>query len=179
MAFSDLASIGTVISAVAVVISLVYLASQVRQARIHQQAAIRTERATRLAMMNTAAEEPSIAVAISKGAQGSDDITATQYAQFAHFCRASFYNAEDTYFQHKQGLISDEAFASFVASVQGGAARAPGMRAGWIQFRGLFVSEFAEWMDRTLAHAQIAPPIDNFAQWRTLVDAEQDTASNR
>ena len=38
------------------------------------------------------------------------------------------------------------------------------MRAGWKQFRGLFVSEFAEWMDRTLAEVETAPPIDTFAQ---------------
>ena len=176
MTLSDLASIGSFVSAIAVVISLVYLGSQVRQARSHQQAAIRAERATRLAMMNTAAEEPSIADAIMKGLRGADDLTATQYAQFTHFCRASFYNAEDTYFQHSQGLITDQAFASFIASVKGWAARAPGIRACWKQFRGLFVSEFAEWMDRTLAEVESAPPIDTFAQWRTLVDAEQGKA---
>jgi hypothetical protein len=173
MALSDLASIGSFVSAVAVVISLVYLASQVRQSRTHQQAAIRSERATRLAMTNTAALDPLIADAIMKGLRGADDTTATQYAQFTHFCRASFYNAEDTFFQHKHGLISDEAFASFIASLKGWAMRAPGMRAGWKQFRSLFVSEFAEWMDRTLAEVETAPPIDTFAQWRTLVDAEQ------
>lgn len=176
MTLSDLASIGTFISAVAVVISLVYLGSQIRQARIHQQAAIRSERASRLLAMNLTAQEPSIAVAISKGLAGSTDISGTQYAQFAHFCRASYLNAEETYFQHKLGLISDEAFASFVASVQGWAGRAPGMRAGWKQFRGVFVREFAEWMDQTIAQAQISPPIDGFAQWRALVDAEGEQA---
>jgi len=80
MTFSDLASIGSFVSAVAVVISLAYLANQVRQARHHQQAAIRAERATRLATMNTAAEEPSIAEAILKGLRGGADITETQYA---------------------------------------------------------------------------------------------------
>jgi hypothetical protein len=172
MTLSDLASIGTFVSAGAVVISLAYLGSQIRQARIHQQAAIRSGRANRMVTANTAAQEPSIAVAISKGLRASGDISDTQYAQFAHFCRASFYNAEDTYFQHKLGLLSDEAFASFIASVQGWAARAPGMRAGWKQFRGLFVAEFAEWMDHTLAQARTAPPVDGFAQWRALVDAE-------
>ena len=98
MTLSDLASIGTFVSAVAVVVSLVYLGSQIRQARVHQQAAIRSERASRLVAMNIASQEPSIAVAIAKGVIGSDDISGTQYAQFAHFCRASFYNAEDTYF---------------------------------------------------------------------------------
>jgi len=172
---TDLAS--SFVSAVAVVISLVYLASQVRQARRHQQAAIRAERATRLATMNIASQEPTAAEAIMKGLRGAHDITQTQYAQFTHFCRASFYNAEDTYFQHKEGLIADEAFASFVASVKGWAARAPGIRAAWKQFRGLFVAEFAEWVDRTLAEVEAAPPIDTFAQWRTLVAAEQNAST--
>ena len=173
MTLSDFASICGAISAIAVVFSLIYLARQVREARAHQQAVIRTERANRMVAANTAAQDPCMAVAIAKGVQGAADITDTQYLQFAHFCRASFYNAEDTYFQHKVGLISDEAFASFIASVQGWAARAPGMRAAWKQFRGLFVREFAEWMDRTLAGAPIAPPLDLFVQWRAFIDAEQ------
>ena len=42
------------------------------------------------------------------------------------------------------------------------------------QFRGLFVSEFAEWMDRTLAEVEPDSPVDTFA--RALVDAEQGRA---
>jgi hypothetical protein len=72
-----------------------------------------------------------------------------------------------------EGLLSTQAFASFVASVKGWTARAPGIRAAWRQFRGLFVSEFAEWMDRTLAEVAPAPPIDSFAQWRALVAEER------
>ena len=173
MTFSDLASIGSFISAVAVVASLVYLGSQVRQARQHQQAAIRAERASRLAMMNTAAEDPSIAEAVMKGLQGAEDLTVVQYAQFSHFCRASFFNAEDTYFQHAEGLLSEQAFASFIANVKGWAAGSPGIRAGWTQSRSMFVSEFADWMDRTLAEVEPAPPPDRFAEWRSLVAAQR------
>ena len=123
--------------------------------------------------MNTTAEDPAIAEAILKGLRGGADINETQYAQFTHFCRASFYNAEDTYFQHKGGLLSDAAFASFVASVKGWAAGAPGIRAAWRQFRGLFVSEFAEWMDATLTEVAPAAPIDTFARWRKSVAEER------
>ena len=57
--------------------------------------------------------------------------------------------------------------------MKGWAARAPGIRAAWRQFRGLFVSEFAEWMDATRAEVAPAPPIDTFAEWRALVKEER------
>jgi hypothetical protein len=170
MTLADLAALGSFVSGLAVLVSLIYLALQLRQAEKNQQAAIRTGRATRMMEMNMAGTDPAVADAILKAQSGAADITATQFAQFASFCRASFYNAEDTYFQHKQGLLGDEAFRSFTASVKGW-SRQPGMRAVWKSLRILYVPEFAGWMDETIAEVALDPPSDAFAQWKAEVEA--------
>ena len=58
MSLSDWASIGSLVSSIAVLISLIYLALQVRQAERNQQASIRQGRATRMVDIILAAGEP-------------------------------------------------------------------------------------------------------------------------
>lgn len=55
MSLTDLASLGSFVSAVAVLISLVYLSLQVKQAERNQQASIRATRVTRIAFDSLAA----------------------------------------------------------------------------------------------------------------------------
>ena len=66
MSLSDLASIGSFVSDVAVVVSLIYLSVQVRHADRNQQAAIRQGRSTRTVDLFMLATDPSAADAIAK-----------------------------------------------------------------------------------------------------------------
>jgi hypothetical protein len=95
MTLSDLASIGSFISGLAVLVPLVFLyfqlrqvGTQVQQAERNQQASIRQGRATRVVDMNLAATEPSLADAIAKGMAGTTGMTGTQLIQFSVYCRS-------------------------------------------------------------------------------------------
>ena len=70
MSLSDLASIASLVSTFAVLISLIYLGLQVRQAEKNQQAAIRQGRATRAVDIILAAGDPALAEALPKGTAG-------------------------------------------------------------------------------------------------------------
>ena len=70
MTLSDLASIGSLLSSIAVLVSLVYLSLQLKQADRNQQAAIRLGRSTRFVEIGIACTEPSLADAIAKGMAG-------------------------------------------------------------------------------------------------------------
>src|SRR5476649_2121946 len=104
MNLADLAALGSFVSGIAVLASLVYLTLQVRQARAHQQAAIRLGRADRIVQMCFAIGDPAFAEAISKGYACADDMTAIQLTQYQHICRGFFYHCEEEFFQHKEGL---------------------------------------------------------------------------
>lgn len=102
MTLSDLASIGSLISGLAVLASLVFLYfqlrqmnAQVRQAERNQLAAIRLGRVAERIHVNIALMEPSAADAYLKGMSGADDITSTQYSQFSAYCRCIFAAGQD------------------------------------------------------------------------------------
>ena len=58
MSLSDLASLGSFVSGIAVLMSLVYLALQVRQTERNQQISIRHSRASRTVQLHLALADP-------------------------------------------------------------------------------------------------------------------------
>src|SRR5476649_1288792 len=114
MSLSDLAALGSFVSGVAVVTSLVFLyfqvrqvSEQVRQAERNQQAAIRQGRTTRIVEMMLAIMDPAIAEAMMKVARGDADITALQLEQYRRYMIASLNHFEDSFYQHEEGLLND------------------------------------------------------------------------
>jgi hypothetical protein len=182
MLLSELAEIGSFISGVAILSSLIFLYfqlrqinHQVKQAEKNQQSAIRQGRAARTVGMLMRGAEPSLADAFVKGAFGMEDISLTQLTQYAAVCRATFINSEDTYYQHKDGLLDEAAFAGFVAGMEG-SFRYPGYRAQWKSARRNYGIEFVEFMDKLVAETPVIPPTDMLARWRADIAAEKATA---
>lgn len=178
MSLSDLSSLGSFVSGVAVLISLIFLYFQLRQvntqviqAERNQQAAIRQGRATRTVGMLLETTNASVADAVTKGWSGQPDISETQFYQFAQVCRATFVNSEDTFYQHAEGLLNETAFASFVAGMKG-SFRAAGFRAQWKRTRNNYGTEFAEFMDKMRAEVSVEPSFDVFALWKRDVARE-------
>jgi len=178
MTLSDLASIGSFISGLAVLVSLVFLyfqlrqvGTQVQQAERNQQASIRQGRATRVVAMNLAATEPSLADALAKVVAGATGMTNTQLTQYGAFCRATFLNGEDSFFQHKDGLLSDASFASYTGGMLA-TFSLPGFRVQWKYQRGIFASEYVAFMDKLVVEAPKVPLVDRVAQWNADISAE-------
>jgi hypothetical protein len=171
MTLTDLASIGSFISGLGVLISLIYLGLQVRQAKLHQQGAIRQGRATRIVDLLSSLAEPALSDACARGNAGDPAISETQLQQFQFLCLAIFYHYEDEYFQHEEGLTNDAAFSSFVKSATRVMA-IPGLRVMWRAQREDFIPEFVTFMDGIVAASPVAPAIDAMAMWKAGVAAE-------
>jgi hypothetical protein len=176
MTLSDLASIGSLISGTAVLVSLVYLSLQVRQTERNQQASIRQGRITRAVELVIARMVPTVAEAISNGLDGDQNLTAQQLALFVAYVDAYFLHAEDTYYQHEVGLLNEAAFATF-ATYQRYAFTQRGMRVQWKRQRVYYAGAYLEFMDKLLVEASISPAHDALAEWRTDVLAEQAVAT--
>jgi len=128
MSLSDLASIGSLVSGVAVLVSLIYLAEQVRQT--NQQASIRHSRVTRTVDIQLAQTDPSVANAWRRGLQDPDEITEAELVQFLAVCRALFFHFEDSFYQHEEGLLNEDAFSTVLAGARA-LAGFPGFRVAW------------------------------------------------
>ena len=172
MSLSDWASIGSLISSVAVLISLIYLGLQVHQAERNQQASIRQGRATRAVDIILAAGEPSYAEALPKGTAGDAAITPAEFGQFTAIYGAFLASAEDTFLQYKEGLLSEAVFASFGESWRQTLAQ-PGVRALWKLRRHGFEAGFAVFMDKLMADAPPTTAGDFLAAWKAEVEAQK------
>jgi len=183
MSLSDLAALGSFISGLAVLISLVFLyfqlrqiGQQVTQAERNQQASIQQTRTNRLVdLYLRAATDSSLTEAIAKAMTGSDELTANQWRQFIAFSRASFLSGEDAYYQRKHGLMQEDAFENLVGYTKTTMVQ-PAMRLAWKQLRSNFGREFVAFFDKSIVEIPAAP-VEDDAQ--TLVRWKADFAAER
>lgn len=172
MSLSDLASLGSFASGVAVTVSLIYLALQIRQTKRNQQIAIRHSRATRIVELQLALANSAVAEAWLHGSGNPQQLTPTQLSQFINLCRALFFHFEDSFYQREEGLLNDEAFQTVVAGARL-SARSPGWRAAWRMARPNFGGPFLAFMDGTVAAAAAEPPVElSLDTWKSAVAAE-------
>jgi len=83
MTLSDLASIGSLVSGIAVLVSLAYLAQQTRQNSKHTRALIQQCRAIQLADMPLrSAENASLVETRMRGDEGDKTLNRVQFAQY-------------------------------------------------------------------------------------------------
>jgi hypothetical protein len=157
MSLSDLASLGSFVSGFAVLISLIYLALQVRQTERNQQISIRHSRVSRTVELHLALADPSVADAWLHGTGRPQEITQTEVSQFIHLCRAHFFHFEDSFYQREGGLLNDEAFETVVAGARL-LARSPGVRAAWRIARPNFGGRFLGFMDGWSQSPPSSPP---------------------
>ncbi|MCL2450612.1 MAG: hypothetical protein FWD17_16820 [Polyangiaceae bacterium] len=172
MSLSDLASLGSFVSGIAVLISLVYLALQVRQTERNQQISIRHSRVSRIVELHVALADPAVADAWLHGSGSPEAVTRTELSQFINLCRALFFHFEDSFYQREEGLLNDDAFET----VDAGArliARSPGVRAAWKVQRANFGGRFLAFMDRVVAESSLEPTIDvSLETWKAAFALE-------
>ena len=185
MTLSDLASLGSFASGIAVLASLIFLyfqmrqmTEQVRQAEKNQRAVIQQARTTRNADFNiTIAASPELTEASLKVYAG-EDLNMPEWFRFNVLQGAYYQHAEDSFYQHKHGLLPDDAYRGFENTLRVVVAR-PGARLAWKIVRPRFHDDFAEYMDQLIA----TTPVTEFwvpnvvERWKTDMAAEVASAS--
>lgn len=176
MSLSDLASLGSFVSGFAVLISLIYLALQVKQTKRNQQIAIRHSRATRIVELQLALADPGVAGAWLRGSASPQGLTQTELAQFMNLCRALFFHFEDSFYQREEGLLNDDAWQTVVAGARL-SARSPGWRAAWKMARPNFGGRFRDFLDGVVADSAVEAPVDlSLEAWKAAFASELSRA---
>jgi hypothetical protein len=177
MSLSDLASLGSFVNGLAVLISLIYLSLQVRQTKRNQQVAVRHSRASRIVELQLALADAGVADAWLHGSGSPQEITQTELSQFINLCRALFFHFEDSFYQRDEGLLNDDAFQTVVAGARL-SARSPGWRAAWRISRPNFGGRFLDFMDGVVAGSAVEPPVDlSLDAWKVAFASEVSRTS--
>jgi hypothetical protein len=177
MSLSDLASLGSFVSGCAVLISLIYLALQIRQTERNQKISIRHSRVSRTVDLQLALADPGVADAWLHGLRSPHEITQTELSQFTYLCRAIFFHFEDSFYQREEGLLNDDAFETVVSGARL-IARSPGLRAAWRIARPNFGGRFLDFMDGVVAAPAVGLPVDlSLEAWKVAFASEASRSS--
>jgi hypothetical protein len=171
MTLSDIASIAGAVSAVAVLVSLVFLNIQVRQSKKNQRALIQQGRAGRTADIAMQIMASDFAEVYCRCMNGDSNISETQLAQFMGYCRALFLGAEDSFLQHRGMLLDGLAFASFTESLRA-IFTSPGIRTAWTMTREWYGPEFVTFMDAIFNEVTDLPRANQLAQWKAALTTD-------
>lgn len=168
MSLSDLGSIGSFVSAIAVVASVLYLAVQVRQASANQRGTMHQMRAALSTDVMLRIAETNLLGSFRAGLTGASDITEGQFWQFFYAASAILRATENAFAQYEDGLVSDVHMASAKASARSFLAY-PGYSALWKATRLGREAGFKAFMDELDAEAVKRPGPDIYQQWKSLV----------
>ena len=127
MTLSDLASIGNIVAAIAVVLSLIYLSRQIRQANLFAKSNVRQRMVEQTheelyVLMNN----PDLREAWCRGAK----LTGQAQSKLSFFLAAAMRQREWEWFQYRDGVIDGEVYRAY-HGVIGFHLGAPRTRAWW------------------------------------------------
>jgi hypothetical protein len=169
MPLSDLASIGTLISGIAVVISLIYLAFQIRQNTRHQRASMQQGRAARTVDLLLRTAEPDMARAILRGRMAEPAMEPVELEQFLRATTAVFISFEDGYVLRRSGMLDATTIAGDDAALKNHILPWPGYRIAWEMLKAGMQPDFRAYVDALAQQTPLASATDRLVTWRKLV----------
>jgi hypothetical protein len=147
MTLGDLADIGELVSSVAVIISLVYLAMQVRSntetSRTTTYQAIVSDFG---AVNSSVASSPELSGIFSEALERYQDLEPNDQARMSQLFYMTFRCFENIFYQHRKGYLEEELWIGW-ARLMVTYFRRPGFQAWWRLRRDVFSDKFAKFLE--------------------------------
>jgi hypothetical protein len=158
VSLSDLASIGSFLSGIAVVISLVYLALQVRHAQKTQRALMHQARTERVVNAALASMQTDIAETVTKIVNGNE-LSPREMLQSYYYMRIQVAVVEDALWQYDAGFLDRESLDTAVLNLQR-VIQFPAAKAAWFMLRPQLAPAVRDRFDKLVAQSLAAEPGD-------------------
>ena len=165
MSLSDLASIGSFVSGIAVVVSLIYLALQVRHAHKAQRALMHQARTERIINACIECMHGDVAQAVTKIANGELMSSPLEMMQAYYYMRMQIVTAEDALWQHEAGFLDKDSVDTAILNLQR-VMQLPAARAAWLMQRPQLSPAVRGRMDKLLAASLAAETWDWAADYK-------------
>jgi hypothetical protein len=171
MQLSDLAAVGSLVSGVAVVVSLLFLALQIRQANANQKSLMQQGRSARTVDILMKMSDPVLSQTIwaSRGGAGAEP---AQILAFYSFACACFWNYEDSFLQFRAKTLDASGWATDELTLRGLLAT-PAYRAVWRMARNGLNAEYRGYVDRLMQETKVAEARDAVQVWTTYFAEER------
>jgi hypothetical protein len=156
VSLEDLGNIGEFVGAIGVVLSLVYLAIQIRQNTRQLEQNTRSVRSSSFhaaanaagAYISPIAQDEGLAEILDRGLRG-ESLTDTQLTRFDALLSRLFGAYEDLFYQHRESLVEPELWESRARNLAR-YIRQPGGRDYWKRRGGMYAESFRRYVDDQL-----------------------------
>ena len=156
MDINTLAAWGEFIGGIAVVVSLVYLASQIRQnSRLLQVSATAALGDQEIEFSKLMIGDPELSRIFEDGAADRDSLSEAERRKFDAFLRMTVGTFQRNFFVEQDGALKASLWE---AEIRGTTyvLRQPGSRRWWAEWRFTFGDEFADWVDGLIREGETA-----------------------
>lgn len=177
MSLNDLASIGSFVSGIAVVISLIYLSMQIRQNTRHERAAMQQGRAARTVDILLRTAESEMADVVLLGRSANPDMTASELEKFLRATTAIFISFEDGYVLRRSGMLDASTIAGDDAAMKNHIFPWPGYRIAWEMLKSGMQPDFRTYVDTLATSVPLISSSDRLARWRALISEQRARAA--
>lgn len=165
MTIQELGSLGEFVGAIGVIVTLIYLAIQIRQntAMLKQQSlsvtgAAETEGAAEtLDIYLATARDASLASLIYKGIRSFEALTQEERFRFSAYWHGCFMTHQNFYLQHLRGALSDKAWGTYSRNIDQ-YMRLSGVIEWWSHgARAVFDEDFQAYIDAKVPASRLEP----------------------
>jgi len=171
MTLAEISDIAQMIAALAVVVSIIYLAIQTRQAARSAKAAVHENRiGTILGHIDNMIASDFYPV-WRKGTQAAPDMSDDDVEKFMLFVAGLVLVWEERFRQKREGTLDEDRWLSTERTISRFTVF-PGFRGMLALLRPGFDPDFGELMDEHIARGRAAPPPDRAAAWRAAASKE-------
>jgi len=146
MSLSDLAAVGSLISGIAVFLSFIFLALQLRQANRNQRSLMQQARTARNVEILLKMADPGISETLAQANTNCAAMSDPKIWSFYGFGAAVFWSYEDCFLQFQAKTLDENSWASDVATLERLVAYPP-YRAVWKMARDGMGGDYRDYVD--------------------------------
>ena len=168
MSLSDLASIGSFVSGLAVLASLIYLSLQIRQNTLTHRATAHMGRYAFAREQTQLLMDPRTAALTLKAFQDIENLSEVEAFQSHNHLQTFILGSEEMFWLHGQGFLDDHAFDAQM-SVLLQLLGSPAGRASWKIGKSLMAPAFQKYVEHRLASHPTASPPPFLELWKSAV----------
>jgi hypothetical protein len=148
MNWDAVAAIAELIGALGVIVTLIYLASQIRHGTLVTKASMAHSIAAAGRDWNKPIQsDPELAWIWQVGTEDPTKLSERERSQFSHLAFTFFRTFEDMHYQHLQGTLDDELWHGW-GLLFGTYAKAPGLQAWWGARKPVFSPAFQRYIEK-------------------------------
>ncbi len=171
MSLSELAALGSFVSGVAVVVSFIFLALQIRQSNWNQRSLMQQGRTARNVDILLKVTEPFLSETVAQAHGNCALLNATQIWSFYGFAAAVFWSYEDSFIQFQAGTLDAGSWDSDVTTIKRLLA-SPAYRVVWKIARDGMSGGYRDYLDSVMREVPVDTSRSLNDLWKAYVAQE-------